>query len=44
MSFAAEKHHLAAQFANATSKETRVRVEDLEKIIAQVWPASGWPV
>jgi hypothetical protein len=24
-----------------TSNETRVRVEDLEKIIAHVWPASG---
>ena len=23
------------------SKETRVRVEDLEKISAHVWPASG---
>src|SRR3954470_17602144 len=31
-----------------TSKETRVRVEDFEKISAQVWPANGfgadfWP-
>ena len=25
-----------------TSKETRVRVDDLENISAQVWPASGW--
>ena len=24
-----------------TSNETRVRVDDLEKISAQVWPASG---
>ena len=27
-----------------TSKETRVRVEDLEKINAHVWPASGCSV
>src|SRR5881394_1070733 len=29
-----------------TSKDTRVRVDDFEKIIAHVWPASGlacWP-
>jgi hypothetical protein len=26
-----------------TSNETRVRVEDLVKISAQVWPASGVP-
>ena len=30
-----------------TSKDTRVRVDDLVKISAQVWPASGlaawWP-
>jgi hypothetical protein len=25
-----------------TSNETRVRVEDLVKIIAHAWPASGW--
>ncbi len=31
----------AADFVD-TSNETRVRVDDLENINAQVWPASGW--
>ena len=37
-----EKHHAATEFADAGLEGPRVRVEDLVKIIAHVWPASGW--
>ena len=38
---AGEHDRLAAEFAHATSKDTRVRVEGRSKIIASVLPASG---